>query len=321
MITNNDKITINFLKNLYQEKKKEISTGSNSQIKPYFGIIGIYNNYAGISFLIADELFDLTENYISEELIEKTQKIIKILEFEIKNGRLPSKTEMIRDFSLYIDEIDEYLILINEIPFESFSDDQDIKNKATNTIRLLETLTLYDILKTMNFDINVAKKVGKYLIDNKLIEDLLRIPKKEEISNGKMVASKIKIFLSYATSDKEFFKVPTLVKILEQHKEIEKVFYWERDSGQNIIQFMNDNLEKCKIFILICSENSLDSKNVESEWQAAFQLKQEGRLKIIPIYDNLTSIPALLKPFLGVSFNTDNFDGFMEALHTEILRE
>jgi len=60
---------------------------------------------------------------------------------------------------------------------------------------------------------------------------------------------------------------------------------------------------------------------VQSEWKSAFQLKHEGKLKIIPIFQDVKLIPNLLKPFLGIKFNEKFFDNFIQNLYNEILRE
>ncbi|NVM18848.1 MAG: toll/interleukin-1 receptor domain-containing protein [Candidatus Lokiarchaeota archaeon] len=52
------------------------------------------------------------------------------------------------------------------------------------------------------------------------------------------------IFLSYSTIDTDFFRIKEIAQKLESHPEITRVFYWEKDSGQNIIEYMEDNLEK-----------------------------------------------------------------------------
>lgn len=128
------------------------------------------------------------------------------------------------------------------------------------------------------------------------------------------------IFLSYSTIDTDLFKIPELAKRLEEYPEINKVFYWEKDSGQDIMEYMEDNIEKSRVFIHFCTQNSIKSKSVKLERRAALQLKQEERLRIIPIFQDPSDIPLLLKPILGVEFNKEDFDGFIEKLYKETLR-
>jgi len=184
LINKHDLNTLNFLKLLFE--RNEICTleyKKNLRITPKKGFIGIFSSpnpefqNVGISFLIHEQLFKLIEEYIAGELLEKTQKIIEILEYEIKHEEQPSNKEIVRQFDVNIDEIEEYEKLINELPFNSFSDNQDIKNKASEAIKQFDEPSLYDLLNTLQFDIKTARMVGKYLIDTNMIDELLRVPK------------------------------------------------------------------------------------------------------------------------------------------------
>jgi hypothetical protein len=126
------------------------------------------------------------------------------------------------------------------------------------------------------------------------------------------------VFLSYSTKDSDFFEIPKIATMLESYKEISKVYYWEKDSGQNIIEYMEDNLERSKVFIYFCSQNSKISKSVKLERGAAIQLQQEGRIRILPVFQDSTDIPLLIKLFLGVEFEKDNIEHFIQNLHKEI---
>lgn len=106
------------------------------------GILGFYSNphsknidYGGISFLIKKDLFDSIEKYVAEDLREKTKKILKILEYEIQYKRQHSNKDLIRIADLDIEDIEIYENLLNQLPRQSFFDNQDIKNKASEAIR------------------------------------------------------------------------------------------------------------------------------------------------------------------------------------------
>ncbi len=134
------------------------------------------------------------------------------------------------------------------------------------------------------------------------------------------VEKKFNVFLSYSTLDTDYFEISRIVRRLELYPEISNVYFWEADSGENIVTFMEQTLKKTNVFVLFCSENSIKSKAVEDEWQAAFQLRKEGLMKIVPVYDRDEDIPYLLKPILNVKFIKEDFDGFNENLYKEILR-
>lgn len=84
---------------------------------------------------------------------------------------------------------------------------------------------------------------------------------------------------------------------------------------------MEKTLKECNVFVLFCSENALNSLAVTDEWQAAFQLRKKGLLKIVPVYEDEDYIPALLTPLLNVKFSKDNFIDFIINLYHEVLRE
>lgn len=128
------------------------------------------------------------------------------------------------------------------------------------------------------------------------------------------------IFLSYSTLDADHFKIGEIANKLQSLPRIDKIFFWEADSGENIVTYMERTLRLSKVFVLFCSENSLKSKAVEDEWQVAFQLRKTGKMKIVPVYENEEFIPYLLMPMLNVKYTKDDFDGFIQKLYEEILR-
>lgn len=130
----------------------------------------------------------------------------------------------------------------------------------------------------------------------------------------------LKVFLSYSTLDSPYFQISDIAKALKSYPEIEKIFYWEADSSENIVEYMERTLKKCTVFVLFCSENALNSNAVTDEWQAAFQLRKKGLLKIVPIYDDESYIPALLTPLLNVKFSSENFIDLIVKLYKEIMR-
>ncbi len=166
------------------------------------------------------------------------------------------------------------------------------------------------------------------------IDKLMAIHKEWEEQNiGKVVLpsiekgvkrkeiEKFSVFLSYSTIDSEYFQVQRIVKDLEFFPEIEKVLYWEADSARNIVDYMEDTLRESDIFVLFCSENSAKSSAVKDEWQAAFQLRKKGLIKFIPVFEKEEYVPILLMPLLNVKYTKEDFQGFIQKLYEEILRE
>ena len=128
------------------------------------------------------------------------------------------------------------------------------------------------------------------------------------------------MFLSYSTLDTDHFQISKIVSRLQSFHEIGEVLFWEVDSSQNIVEFMEDTLRKSNVLILFCSENSFGSEAVRGEWQSAYQMVKKGMMKIIPVYENEDHIPRLLWRLLNVKFTEDDFEGFIQKLYEEILR-
>lgn len=129
------------------------------------------------------------------------------------------------------------------------------------------------------------------------------------------------VFLSYSTKDSKHFNIAKIANRLEEYSEINKVFYWELDSGEKIVKYMERGLEICQIFVLLCSSNAEKSKAVESEWQTAYQLSQANKIKIVPVHENHKFVPNMLLPFLRVEYKIEDFDQFIDELHKGITRK
>jgi parallel beta-helix repeat protein len=156
---------------------------------------------------------------------------------------------------------------------------------------------------------------GEYFSTSKALslETTTPIPIEEEVE-------KLNVFISYSTKDTHYFQISKIVRRLELYPEINDVLFWEVDSKQNIVEFMEETLNKTKVFVLFCSENSKKSEAVKGEWQSAYQMAKKGLMKIVPVYEDENLIPKLLWQMLNVKFTKDNFEGFIQKLYEEILR-
>ncbi|MFX0033879.1 MAG: toll/interleukin-1 receptor domain-containing protein [Candidatus Hodarchaeota archaeon] len=129
------------------------------------------------------------------------------------------------------------------------------------------------------------------------------------------------VFLSYSTKDSKNFNIAGIAEKLENYPEIDKVFYWEVDSGEDVVKYMERTLDISQIFILFCSNNAKKSRAVEGEWSTAYQLMKDDKMKIIPVYEDKKFIPNLLLPLILVEHTKDQFDIFIENLHNEVIRK
>lgn len=125
------------------------------------------------------------------------------------------------------------------------------------------------------------------------------------------------IFISYATPDLNKFKIPYIAHKLEEYPEIDKALFWQEDTGDDIVDYMNDNIPHSDILILFCSEQSLSSDIVKLEWKAALELRK----KILPVFEDVTHIPPILRSLLGVEFNDSDIDEIIQNIYETIGRK
>ncbi len=261
--------------------------------------------------------------YKIENLVESNQFYDAIL-------NLVDIKEVARQYELsdLLEKIEEKIEYCKNFQFNT-------KNKIKNTIlnyrSKLARLDISDISEKSEIqDENLIEKVILEMINNREINA-------EYFSSSKSIAfyqkgkeavpvakveelNKQRVFLSYSTLDAELFQISDIVKELEVYPEIRKVSYWQADSKQNIVEFMEDTLKNTDIFVLFCSKNSVKSNAVKDEWQAAFQMRKKGMVKIIPVYEDEDDIPVLLWQMLNVKYTKEDFSSFIQKLYEEILR-
>jgi len=206
--------------------------------------------------------------------------------------------------------------------------ENNFKLAYKNSVKVKDTAEQYeffDIFNKANNKVEICKE-KELGISGRAIEEGIApsVEKREErvITPviGKKAEFKYNIFISYTTLDRDYFQIKKIVKELKEYPTINQVSYWERDSKANIVEFMDRTLEVSNTFILFCSENSLKSDAVKDEWQAAFQMRKQGLIKLIPVYEEQEHIPKLLWHLLNVKYNQDDFKGFIENLYKEIIR-
>jgi hypothetical protein len=157
------------------------------------------------------------------------------------------------------------------------------------------------------------------LIGDKIPKVVDKYPVPETVPLKKEEGHK-NVFLSYSTLDSERFMIKNIAEELKKYPEIDEVLFWEADSSENIVEYMEETLRITNVFVIFCSQKSLQSKAVKDEWQAAFQLRKKDLMKIVPVYEKEEDIPYLLMPLLNVKFSKENFSDFIEKLYREILR-
>jgi len=138
-----------------------------------------------------------------------------------------------------------------------------------------------------------------------------------ETSSTANLKDKLLVFVSYATKDADLFKIKDIAEMLTNYEEIKDVLYWQKDLKDNIFKYMSDNLSKCDVMILFCSQNTLDSEPVEKEWTAADAMGKP----IIPVFIKPNHIPPLLRSRLGLEFDFYDLQKNVHELHKLILKK
>lgn len=297
------------------------------------------------------DLLEQVEEKISYCKSLESEKITEKEDIKIKNKvekRLSNIENLIQENKLQIAL--ENLVEVKKLAEENELDElieaieqkiEYCRNFQLNTINKIKTMVLNYSSKLARLELmDVSEKSG--ISDQKLIEKIIldmidnREINAEYFSKSKSIAfyqekdlkpttaqaemKQLRVFLSYSTLDAKHFRIADIVKALEKYPEIKKASYWQADSKTNIVEFMEDTLKSTDVFVLFCSQNSVKSNAVKDEWQAAFQVRKKGLMKIVPVFEKEELVPFLLMPLLNVKYEIDNFDGFIEKLHEEILR-
>ncbi|MHA2283823.1 MAG: toll/interleukin-1 receptor domain-containing protein [Promethearchaeota archaeon] len=245
---------------------------------------------------------------------KERRDIKKILEFEYENQKEISKTEMVTHLNIEISDTDYYLkLLMNPVDYAS-SEIENLEQISSKILKEISESTKYDLVVTLNYELETAQKIGKFLLDQGFISHFRDYPLRERKAEPGMKAEDLVIYLCYAEKDTELFNISEVSKKLQSYNDIKEVFYWQKHWETNIIK---SKLERCNVFLLFCSENALESKAVNNEWTTADMMS----MLIIPIFLDSNHVPTLLKSRLGMKFDLTDFDKNIERLHKLILRK
>jgi len=260
--------------------------------------------------IASSSYFDATWNLIKADLEMNLEKKKQLL--DISFGIL-SSTAQIFAKSGYKNKEKEVIERLDMIKKE-----ENIIFSALNTIvePSISKSTLGIVAPACPLETSLSPRISEA---SQFTEEERRVMEKkaEERIMEKDEGGKVKVFMSYATLDSNFFQISDVAEHLTYYSDIEQVLYWEESLQDDIYGYMNKNLDLCDIFLIFCSTNALQSDAVEMEWQAALKIKK----KIIPIFINESEIPPLLSTKLGVPFIKDDLNKTIEQIHQLILKK
>jgi hypothetical protein len=121
-----------------------------------------------------------------------------------------------------------------------------------------------------------------------------------------------KAFLSYSHQDKD--TAHKLAADLQRHGVDTWFDHWEISAGDSLIQrIFVEGLANAAFFLVLLSPNSVKSRWVREELDAALIRRLEGVLKVIPVVLEPTSIPVPLRALRWVNL-AENYDAGLRDL-------
>jgi len=106
-------------------------------------------------------------------------------------------------------------------------------------------------------------------------------------------------FISYQSADESFAKkLASDIEAFQLNEHKLKVFFapWNIKPGDNIVEKINEGLEKARFFIIVLSPEALEADWPTAERSAAIYNDPSGRLgRVIPVLKKACSIPPLLR--------------------------
>lgn len=247
---------------------------------------------------------------------QELRKILPDLEIIVTTGKNATSSQfkalekLEEEYDItYYDDIDTILpnLLINTLKRQ-----KKIDRKKQFILDEIQKMQQQIQLQNINPE-SIVTQIKEFIQTMERNEPPISSQVDREIESGQ----KNLVFISYATIDGDTFQIPKIAQRLVTNHNI-RALYWEKDSGINVIKYMNRNIGKCKAFVLFCSENAINSSSVEAEWTAAFELMQNKNLSIIPVFQDSKYIPPLLLPLVRVHYDPSNLDKFEADLVAEI---
>jgi len=128
----------------------------------------------------------------------------------------------------------------------------------------------------------------------------------------------MKIFFSYVSDDQIDYKVEQIVDFLEFQEDIERVYYWQRDTegGQKFDDYMRYSINESDLVIVLFTENTRDSIPCIQEIGMAKAFQK----KILPVFEDIEDVCANIQISRGVCY-TNDFRAFCSDLYFKIAKK
>ncbi|MFX1259460.1 MAG: toll/interleukin-1 receptor domain-containing protein, partial [Promethearchaeota archaeon] len=209
------------------------------------------SKYGSIKLHDRDEKYYLLWIYSTSFKLkrEETGKAFSILSNKMMDFRQQHKKEKISSTKRYIKNLpDAY----KEISIDDLTSKSGLQR--TEIINIVESLISNGELKAeIRGNVLKLRKEPITVVSPKGYQTIASTVQDSEKKEGLL------IFVSYATKDADLYNIKELAHKLESNKEIGEVLFWQEDMHDSIIEYMNDNLDRCDVVLLFCSPNALDS--------------------------------------------------------------
>jgi len=186
------------------------------------------------------------DNLIMEGKIEKALRSLSEIDDIAKSHNLLD----------FVNEVEQKIIDCKKLELDPI---KKVKQTITNFSRKFARVQLADISeKSAIKDEALIEKVVLEMIRNKDIHgEYFASSKALAFEVGASISEsetekEIHVFLSYSTLDTDHFEISRIVRRLGIYPEIRNVYFWEADSGENIVSYMEQTLKKTNVFVLFC---------------------------------------------------------------------
>jgi len=145
-----------------------------------------------------------------------------------------------------------------------------------------------------------------HYVDSVLVDRMIQA-RYSNTSNGS------KIFISHSSKDKAFATwIGTDLKGAGHKPWFDE---WDIRVGESIPQKISEGISEADFIIVILSENAIESKWVEREWQTKYWDEiQKGKIHVLPALYKDCAIPELLKTKKYADFRNNYNDGLEDLL-------
>ncbi len=113
-------------------------------------------------------------------IIQTHCQIKRILRWEMENQREITPKDMVKDLGIKLSDAKRYLDLVNATIQYTDKEQGPLESAGEEVLKALEEPSLYGIVVLLGFNLDRAKKIGKYLLDTHCIEAFPRFLKRKE---------------------------------------------------------------------------------------------------------------------------------------------